>query len=300
MKVLITGATGLVGKELVSLLLQNGVAIHYLTTSKKKIEGEALYQGFFWNPEQGLIDENCLLGVDVIIHLAGASISKRWTSSYKEEIIESRILSANVLYKALKNNPNQVKQIISASAVGIYPDSLTAVYGEEEKAVSDTFLGNVVLKWEEAAEQFKRLDIAVCKLRFGLVLSGQGGALPSMVRPVKMGIGSGFGSGKQYFSWIHIHDLADMIYFAVQNNWSGVYNAVAPNPVTNNELMKAIAKALQNDIVLPNTPRLLMKLLLGEMHLLLFESQKVSAQKVLDNGFQFKYKNLDKALDNLL
>ncbi len=300
MKVLITGATGLVGKELVALLLQNGIAIHYLTTSRKKIEKESCYHGFFWNPEQGIIDENCLLGVDVIVHLAGASITKRWTSAYKEEIIESRILSSNLLYKVLKENPNQVRQIISASAIGIYPDSQTVLYSEESKEVSDTFLGNVVFKWEDAVDQFRRLHINVCKLRFGLVLSNQGGVLMEMLKPIKKGMAAGFGSGKQFQSWIHIHDLADMIYFAMDNNWTGVYNAVAPNPVTSQEMIKAIADAVNKEVILPNAPRFMMKLILGDMHILLFESQKVSAQKALDNGFQFKYKFLDKALDNLL
>ena len=114
MKILITGATGLIGTELVSLLLQKGISIHYLTTSKNKINNKNNYHGFYWNPTQGFIDENCLMGVDAIIHLAGASITKRWTNSYKQEIIESRILASSILYKAIKENPNQVKQIISA------------------------------------------------------------------------------------------------------------------------------------------------------------------------------------------
>jgi len=300
MKVLVTGATGLIGKELVSLLLQNGITIHYLTTSAKKIESEPNYHGFLWNPQKGVIDENCLLGVDAIIHLAGASIAKRWTYSYKQEIIESRILTTNLLFNALKNNPNQVKQIVSASAIGIYPSSLTKIYSEEDKEINPTFLGTVTEKWEFALEKFKRLNITVCKLRIGLVLAKEGGALPQMAKPVKSGMGAAFGTGKQMQSWIHIHDLVAMFLHAVQNNWSGVFNAVAPHPVTNAELIKNIADVLDKDLILPNVPQFLMKLLLGEMHILLFESQNVSDQKALNNGFQFKYKILEKALDNLL
>ncbi len=300
MKILITGATGLIGKELVTLLLQNGISVHYLTTSKKKIEGEPHYQGFFWDPQKGIIDENCLLGVDAIIHLAGANIAKRWTNSYKQEIIESRILTSDLLYKALKNNPNDVKQIVSASAIGIYPDSYEKCYSEDNVEISPTFLGIVTERWEESVEKFKRLNILVCKLRIGLVLANEGGALPQMVKPIKSGLGAAFGSGKQMQSWIHLHDLANMFLYAVQNNWNGVYNAVAPHPVTNTELVEAIGKALDKDIILPNIPKFLMKVMLGEMHILLFESQNVSAQKALDNGFQFKYKILDKALDSLL
>lgn len=300
MKILITGATGLIGKELVSLLLQNGISIHHLTTSKKKIEGEPHYQGFFWDPQKGIIDENCLLGVDAIIHLAGANIAKRWTSSYKQEIIESRILTSDLLYKALKNNPNEVKQIVSASAIGVYPSSYEKLYSENTAEISPTFLGTVTERWEESVEKFNRLNILVCKLRIGLVLANNGGALPQMVKPIKSGMGAAFGTGKQMQSWIHLHDLANMFLYAVQHHWNGVYNAVAPHPVTNAELVEAIGRTLDKDIILPNVPKFLMKLLLGEMHILLFESQNVSAQKALDNGFQFKYKIVDKALDSLL
>ena len=188
MKVLITGATGLIGSELVSLLLQNGISIHYLTTSKKKMESELNYKGFFWNPEQGIIDENCLMGVDVIIHLAGATISKRWTKAYKQEIIESRILSTNLLFKVVKNYPNQVKQIISASGTAIYPNNTAVLYDEDCKTTNDSFLGQVVLKWEASVDKFKLLNIKVCKLRTGLVLSNKGGALLKMMQPIQLGI----------------------------------------------------------------------------------------------------------------
>lgn len=300
MKVLITGATGLIGKELVSLLLQNGISVHYLTTSKKKIESELHYRGFFWDPQKGIIDENCLLGVEAIIHLAGANIAKRWTNTYKQEILESRILTSDLLFKALKNYPNDVKQIVSASAIGIYPSSFEKLYTEDSTELSPTFLGTVTERWEESFEKFKRLNISVCKLRIGLVLANQGGALPQMVKPIKSGMGAAFGTGKQMQSWIHLYDLTNMFLYAVRNNWNGVYNAVAPHPVTNEELIEAIGKALDKDIMLPNVPKFLMKLVLGEMHILLFESQKVSAQKALDNGFQFKYKIVEKALDELL
>ena len=300
MKVLITGATGMIGSELASLFLQNGISVHYLTTSKNELKSENNFHGFYWNPEQGIIDENCMLGVDSIIHLAGATISKRWTESYKQEIIESRIVSANLLYKLLKNNPHQVKQFVSASAIGIYPDSLTKTYTEDEKSVDASFLGNVVVKWEESVDKFRLLDIKVCKIRTGLVLSKKGGMLQELVKPIKMGIGSPFGSGKQWQSWIHIHDLVHLYFFVVQNQWQGIYNAVAPNPVPNAALTEAVAKKLHKPFFMPNIPKFLMKIILGEMHILLFTSQKVSAQKAIDNGFEFKYKTLEPALTDLL
>ena len=270
MKVLITGATGLIGTELVSLLLQNGISVNYLTTSKKKIVNELNYNGFYWSPEQGLIDENCLMGVDSIINLAGANIAKRWTNSYKQEIIESRLLSSALLFKALKNNPNQVKQIVTASGTSIYPNSDTIIYDENSTQVNDSFLGNVVVKWEESTDKFSSLGLKVCKLRTGIVLSNKGGALVEMLKTIKLGLGSAFGSGKQIQSWIHIHDIAALYLFAIKNDLEGVYNAVSPNPVTNQELTFTIAKVLKKPLFMPNIPKFVMKLMLGEMHELLF------------------------------
>ena len=300
MKVLITGATGLVGSELVSLLLQNGISIHYLTTSKKKMESELNYKGFFWNPAQGIMDENCLMGVDVIIHLAGATIANRWTKAYKQEIIESRILSSNLLFKAVKNYPNQVKQIISASGTAIYPNNTAVLYREDCKTTTDSFLGQVVLKWEESVDKFKLLNIKVCKLRTGLVLSNKGGALLKMMQPIQLGIGAPFGSGKQIQPWIHLHDLAALYLFAVEKEWEGVYNAVSPNSVTNEFFTKTLATVLKKPLFMPNLPPFLMKMILGERHELLFENRNISVQKALDAGFVFKYKYLDQALEQLL
>lgn len=299
MKVLITGATGLIGNELVSLLLQNGVNIHYVTTSNKKIVNELNYKGFYWNPEQGIINENCLMGVDAIIHLAGATISKRWIKSYKQEIIESRLLSSAVLFKALKNHPNQVKQIVSASGTAIYPNNDTVIYDENSQEIDNSFLANVVFKWEESVDKFKSLGLKVCKLRTGIVLSNKGGALIEMAKPIKMGLGSPFGNGKQIQSWIHIHDIAALYFFAISNDLEGVYNAVAPNPVSNDKLTTAIATVLKKPLFMPNIPKFMMKLLLGEMHELLFENRNLSAQKIIDKGFVFKNKTIEKAIKNI-
>jgi len=300
MKVLITGATGLIGTELVSLLLQNGISVNYLTTSKNKIVNELNYNGFHWSPEKGIIDENCLMGVDSIINLAGANISKRWTNSYKQEIIESRLLSSALLFKAIKNNPNQVKQIVSASGTSIYPNSDKVIYDENSTQVNNSFLGNVVVKWEESTDKFTSLGLKVCKLRTGIVLSTKGGALVEMLKTIKIGLGSSFGSGKQIQTWIHIHDIASLYYFAIKNDLDGVYNAISPNPVSNQELTCRIAKVLKKPLFMPNIPKFIMKLILGEMHELLFENRNLSAKKIIDKGFVFKYKTIDEALKNIL
>ena len=300
MKVLVTGATGLIGTEIVALLLQNGIKVNYLTTSKEKIEHQPNYNGFYWNPQSGIIDENCFIGVFAVIHLAGASISKKWTSKYKQEIIESRVLSSNLLYSVLKNKPHQVKKFISASAIGIYPDSLTEVYTEDFTRFNNSFLSNVVVKWEESVRQIERLKIDVCYLRTGLVLSTKGGALAEIIKPTQLGLGAAFGSGKQMQSWIHIHDLANMYLFAIQNDISGVFNGVAPMPISNYELTSSIAKSLNKPFFLPNIPKFILKLVLGEMHTILFESQNVSANKIVKHGFSFEFKTIYSALQNLI
>lgn len=299
MKILITGATGLIGNELVKKLLAKNHSVHYLTTSESKVENKPNYQGFYWNPQQTKIDESCIYEVDVIVHLAGANIAKRWTNTYKQEIIESRTLSSELLYNLVRKHPNQVKQFISASGTAIYPESFDKVYDETTTETEDSFLSNVVKKWEESANRFQVLGLKVCKLRTGIVLSNVGGALPQMVKPIKIGFGAAMGNGKQIQSWIHITDLVDMYCFAIENQLEGIYNAASPNPISNQELTTVIAKTVKKPLFLPNIPQFVMKLFLGEMSYLLFSSKKLSAQKIIDKGFQFHFPKIKEAIADL-
>lgn len=300
MKVLITGATGLIGKEIVKLCLKNAIEVNYLTTSKSKINNKPNYQGFYWNPKDQIIDENCFAGVDAIIHLAGATVSKRWTSTYKKEILSSRKETTQVLVNALRSTKHSVKQVVSASAIGVYPDSLTNYYDETFETKNTSFLSEVVNVWEHEVDAFSQLNITVSKVRIGLVLSNKGGALLEMVKPIKFGFGAAFGSGKQWQSWVHINDLAKLFLYVLNHKLQGVYNAVAPNPVSNQELTKTIATVLNKPLFSPNIPKFFMKLVLGDMHTLLFESQRVSSKKIEDAGFHFKYHHLQPALEDLL
>lgn len=301
MKILIAGATGLIGKELVAQCLQKGYTVHYLTTRSSKIKNEAQYKGFLWNPADGEIDDACIQGVSAIINLAGASISKRWTKAYKKEILESRVQSAKVLKTLLEKKGNHtVIHYISASAIGIYPDSLTENYAEEEAAIGQDFLGKTVAAWEEAADSLGNVSLKIAKIRIGLVLAKEGGALAEMVKPIRFGAGAAFGSGKHWQSWIHIEDIAAIFMHILEQKLEGIYNGVAPNPVDNATLTKAIAKTLRKPLFLPNIPEFVMKLVLGEMSMLLFASQKVAATKIEASGFQFKYANLENALQAIL
>lgn len=301
MRVLITGATGLVGQEIVKCCHAQNIQVNYLTTSKSKLVKNENYQGFYWKPDTKEIDVDCFKNVDAIINLAGATISKRWTSSYKKVILSSREDSATLLFESLKTTPNSVKQIVSASAIGLYPDSLTNYYTEAFKIITpNSFLSEVVEVWESAVDRFSELNIKVAKIRIGLVLAEDGGALNEMVKPVKFGLGAAFGSGKQWQSWIHLEDLSQIFIYALLEGLEGVFNAVAPNPTTNYDLTKSIAATLGRPFFMPNIPKVFMKLVLGEMHALLFESQRVSSKKIEDAGFNFKYHHLQPALDNLL
>lgn len=300
MTVLITGATGLIGREIVKQCHDKGFNVHYLTTSKSKLATESNYKGFFWNPNNNEIDHSCFEGVSTIINLVGASISKRWTESYKKEILESRTKTAQLLQDTIRLYNYNIKHVVSASAIGIYPSSFTNYYDEEYDQNSDSFLGTVVAKWEDAIDGFKELGCKVAKIRIGLVLARQGGALPEIIKPIKFGAGAAFGNGKQWQSWIHVTDLANIFLHVVAHKLEGVYNGVAPNAVTNSELTKTVAKVLHRPLIMPNIPKPLMKLILGEMHMLLFESQRVSSDKIKAKGFYFKYANLKPALIDIL
>ena len=300
MRVLITGATGLIGTEIVKQCHNKGIAVNYLTTSKNKISNEDNYKGFYWNINTKEIDADCIKDVDAIIHLVGASISKRWTEKQKQAILDSRIQTTALLHETLKNNTNTVSQIIAASAIGFYPDSLTNYYKETDAEVNSSFLGEVVQKWETAEDTFKSLNIKLSKVRIGIVFSSQGGAFPQLSKPIKYGVGAAMGTGKQWMSWIHIDDLTNIFMFILEHKLEGIYNGVAPNPATNTEVTKAIAKQVKRPLFLPNIPKFVMALVLGDMHAILFESQRVSAQKIEAKGFNFKYHTLNKALTELL
>lgn len=300
MTVLITGATGLIGQEIVKLCHAQEITVHYLTTSKSKLSTEDNYKGFYWNPNTNEIDHNCFNGVSAIINLVGASISKRWTDKYKKEILNSRTKTAQLLQDTIIKHGYEIEHVVSASAIGVYPTSLTNYYEEDSTQVSGTFLGKVVEQWETAVDGFKTLGSKVAKVRIGLVLAKDGGALPQIVKPIRFGAGAAFGDGKQWQSWIHVQDLADIFMYLLQHQLEGVYNAVAPNAVTNKELTKVAANVLKRPLILPNIPKFVMRLALGEMHILLFESQRVSSQKIENKGFNFTYANLRPALEDLL
>jgi len=276
------------------------MTVHYLSTSKSKLEDKPNYKGFYWNPSSGEIDVNCFKDVDVIINLAGATIAQRWTAANKEAIIKSRVEALQLLYSTIESENITIKHLVSASAIGIYPDSLTHYYEEDFSDFDERFLAKVVTSWENEANRFKSLNIKVSKIRIGIVLSEKGGALPQLVKPIQWFVGSALGSGNQWQSWIHIEDLVAIFMYVVKHSIEGTVNAVAPNAVTQKDLVKSIAKVVKRPILLPAVPSFVLKLVLGDMSALVLESQRVSSKKIEDLGFTFKFYQLQPALEDVL
>lgn len=298
MKVLVTGATGLVGRQLVQQLQAKGIEVAFVTTAKDKLTELSGCQGFYWNPRQGEIDPLCLTGVEVIVHLAGSSIDGSWSSEGKRLIINSRLQASQTLYQLLHQHPHQVKQVICASAVGIY-DTIDAVQAEDNYTPATNFLGKVVQQWEGENRRFADLGLSVAILRIGLVLSREGGALPHIEQMGKYYLASPLGSGKQYYSWIHLTDLVRLFLFVMERGLTGAFNAVAPQPETNKNFTRALCHALNRKMILPAVPTWVLRLVLGEKAMLVTEGQYVSCTKVEQLGFSFCFSALSQAFENL-
>ncbi|MGB6036165.1 MAG: TIGR01777 family oxidoreductase [Cryomorphaceae bacterium] len=297
MKILISGGSGLIGSALTKLLLANGHRVNHLSRSKSS---ESDVPTFVWDLANGEIEDAAFEGVEAIIHLAGAGIAdSRWTEERKKIIIDSRVDSANLLYRKAKERKTPLKVFVSASGISYYGmDTTEKIYSETDPP-SDDFIGTCCVLWEEAADQFS--DLArVVKLRTGIVLSANGGALEKIAQPVKFGFGAPLGSGDQWVPYIHIDDLCEMYLAAIEKeNYHGVYNAVNGDHVTNEDLTKETAKALKKPLWLPNVPSFVLKAAFGEMGRLILEGSRASAERIKSHGFKFKFATLRKALEDI-
>ena len=296
-RILITGGTGTLGKQLTRLLLDKGYAVNHLS---RKPGNDPKVKTFLWDINKGQIDENCVDGVDMIIHLAGAGIAeKRWTNERKSEIVESRTKSIGLIYDVLKNKTHKVKKVISASGIGYYSGRGDELLDEESLPAHD-FMGECCIAWEAAVNEGKGLGLEVLIFRTGVVLVREEGALAKIDVPIKLGIGSALGNGKQWLSWIHHRDVSAMYMFGIEREGlTGVYNMAAPAPVTNVQLTKAIALQLKRPLWVPKVPAFLLKLLLGEMATVVLGSTRVNAAKIMKAGFVFKYPEISGALKEI-
>lgn len=290
-KILITGGTGLVGSELTKMLMHNNHKVVILSREPKK-ENE-----FRWDFSKGFIDDKAFENVDYIIHLAGAGIAdERWTEKRKKIIIDSRVQTANLLFKKVLELKIDLKGFISASGIGYYGAITSEEIFEETDKPNNDFLGKVCVQWENAAHQFSKLAIPVTILRTGVVLSKKGGALEKMRTPII----SPLGSGNQYLSWIHMEDLCQMYIDAVEkDNFSGIFNAVAPEHHTSTSFSKILAKSIKRPYVGINVPSFALKLFFGDLAIILLEGSRVSAKKIEMSGYSFRFETLKKALNTL-
>lgn len=299
MKVLVTGATGAIGKKLVQSLLDKDFEVCYLTTDRNKLEGVFIdAKGFYWDPYKGQIQSQALDQVQIIVHLSGSSIAGSWSKSGKQQIIDSRVIPTTFLQQTLMQYPNKVQKVVCASAIGIYKD-LPEFQQEDTHERAEGFLAEVVRSWEKQNLQFKQNNVEVVLLRIGLFLDRFSGALPKMSKPIELGLGSTLGSAKQYYSWIHHQDLVDMFIFAIEHNISGVYNAVSPSPNTNKEFTQILADVLGKRLVGFTVPAWVLRMILKQKSTLVLDGQKVSSQKIQQAGFTFKYPTLREALEQI-
>ena len=299
MKFLITGGTGLIGTRLSQLLIDNGHSVNILTRKIKNQDNSSL-KYFVWNTSKKTVDNKCIDGVDVIINLAGSSVFSLWTKSNKKMILKSRLDSLSIIYKLIKEKKNKVKRIVSASAIGIYPNHKSKVYYENSNEISDTFLGNVVYEWEKKAKVFSEININLSIIRIGLVLSENGGMLEKLLKLNNLGISSIINDGNQCQSWIHIDDLVNIFLFTSLNNINGLVNGVAPSPVSFKELQNNISSNYKKPFLSLNFPKWLLKIPLSFLGLsdfyndIIGSNKRVSSKKIQDLGYKFIYPSLDK------
>ncbi len=297
-KVLITGATGLLGTAISKKLTENGYEALILS---RKLNSNN--NSFKWNVEIGEIDDRALQHANYIIHLTGAGIAEeRWTKYRKVEILESRVKSTRLLYEAIKRTKASVKAFISASAVGYY-GSITSdhIFVENDPPAND-FLGKVCKTWEDSVDEINSLGIRTVKFRLGVVLSKDGGALPKMLFLFNNYLGAILGNGKQYIPWVHIEDVASAFLFALKNTeLKGTYNLVAPDfGKTNRDFSIILSKVLAKPIFLPPVPEFLLKIFLGEMSDLVLKGSPVSSEKLSKTGFRFQYTDLETTLKSVI
>ena len=294
----------MVGKALTNALVKKGYKVIILTrnVSGKEQHDNVVYAAWDVNKQQ--IDIATLQAADYIIHLAGAGVvEKKWTAAYKKEIQDSRTESSRLLIDALKINDNKVKAIISASAIGWYgADTEPVKPFTEDDAADVSFLGATCKLWEKSIEPVEALGKRLVKLRIGIVLSNNGGALVEFKKPIKFGIASILGTGKQVVSWVHIDDLCNLFIAGIENeNLCGSYNAVAPNPVSNKTLTISLAKAMKGKFYIPMlVPAFVLKIMMGQRSIEVLKSTTVSCKKIQDAGFEFTFKTIEAAITNLI
>lgn len=305
-KILIAGGSGMVGTRLNEMLVQQGYETIILGRSlPKKQPKDSKTTYALWDVDHGTIDREAIAAADYIVNLAGAGVAdKRWTAARRREIVDSRVKSSALLVKALQETDNKVKAVVSASAAGYYGADKTIPpdtgFREGDPPVSD-FLGGTCQLWENSISPVTELDKRLVIARIGIVLSKTGGALTEFRKPLKFGLATILGSGRQIVSWIHIDDLCRFMIYALEHEeLSGAYNAVAPAPVSNKALILQLARARGGFYIPVPVPAFALKIAMGAMSVEVLKSATLSADKTLSTGFSFDYPDIDSALKELI
>jgi len=305
--VLISGGTGLIGSALTNHLIERDYEVVILSRQKNKASSNPKITYSFWNVEQQIIDPQIVQKADHIIHLAGAGVmDKKWTSDYKKTILESRTKSAELIINCLKENSQNLKTFVSASAIGWYGEDSKPLERKEGFIETDLpeqdFLGETCLLWEAGVEPVSGLGIRLVKLRTGIVLSNKGGAFKEYKGPLNFGVAPILGNGKQVVSWIHIDDLCRMYCEAIENNYlHGSFNAVAPEPVSQKTLILTLGQKMRNKFFIPiYVPAFILKLVFGKRSIEILKSATVSDKKIKAMGFTFLYPTIESAIDELI
>lgn len=296
MKILVTGSTGYIGSYLCKVLESQFHEVFRLSRRKSSDANT-----FYWNISQELISQEAIENADAIIHLAGENIgASRWTAQRKDAILQSRQQGTRLLVEAISRAKSKPKVLISASATGYYGAVSSDIIFTEDMPAAQDFLGSTTAQWEQEALKAQNLGVRTVLLRTGVVLSSQSKALQKMKMPILWGVGSDLGSGKQYLPWIHLYDLVRLYLFALDQDISGVFNAVAPEDVSQHQLNSKLAKKYHRPLIMPRIPEFLLKIALGEMAVLVTQGSRVSSAKIQNAGFDFKIKTIDEALNDPL
>lgn len=297
-KVLISGGTGLIGKQLGKRLREKNYDVAILSRTKSLNNDGSSY---LWDPENNTIDKEATVTADYIIHLAGINMGgKRWTPERRRQILDSRVKSAELIFDQVRKQDKKPEAFITASAIGYYGAITSEDVFDETSAAFDDFLGQTCKEWEKIADNFSDIGVRSVKIRTGIVLSKNGGALPRLTLPVRLGIGSPLGNGNQYLPWIHIDDLCNIYIHAIANTeMNGPFNAVAPEHHTSKEFMKALACKLGKPLWFPKIPAAALRLLFGKMSDMLLYGSRISSEKIVSAGYKFVYPELDSALEDL-
>ena len=300
MKVLITGGSGTLGKEIANLAFKKKYEVNILTRNKNLKSHNPQLKYYYWNPKKEDIDLDCFNNVDCVINLAGFSVFNLWTKANKTKIFDSRVVSTNFILDVILKKNIKIKSFVNASAIAAYRDSSDFTSSENDSINNpNSFINQVVVKWEDEVKKFesKLPDVSFSIMRIGLVLSKSGGLYKICKMLSKFFILSPIGSGNQWQSWIHEKDAAKIILLSCENSWKGTYNLVAPNPVKQNELINKIAIFNKSRVVFPNIPSFIIKSVFGKMSEIILSSQKVKSIKLSDSDFSFKH--IDDALKDL-